>query len=157
MFLLKESFSQVISSSMKEQLDNCDMVKDSASMALETLEVMLTIDTIDENKLDLAVENLNIWKFVSEAVRPFSIDAIKAQIMFGVNCIEMEENWMQNFIIKADKFKLNQVLRNFVLSNTLKFCARSNGEVKVVVERKAMHAGEPCATYFSRSWSTTSS
>eukprot|EP01036_Dinobryon_divergens_P035132 gene35132-45479_t len=133
---LQESFSQVISS-MKEQLDNCDMAKDSASMALEALNDMLTIDKIDENKLDLAVEDLNVWKFVSEAVRPLTINAIKAQIMFSVDCVDMDLDWMQNFIIKADKFKLNQVLRNFV-SNALKFCARSNGEVKVVVERKAV-------------------
>jgi signal transduction histidine kinase len=83
------------------------------------------------------VENLNVWKFVSEAVRPFTINAIKAQIMFSVDCVDMDLDWMQNFIIKADKFKLNQVLRNFV-SNALKFCDPSNGEVRVVVERKAV-------------------
>lgn len=133
---LQAAFSHVVYS-MMEQLENCDMAKDSASVALEALNDMLTIDKIEENKLELKVEDLNVWNFLSETVKPFNINAIKSQITFSVECMEMEENWMQNFIIKADKFKLNQVLRNFV-SNALKFCDPSNGEVRVVVERKAV-------------------
>ena len=133
---LQAAFSHV-AYSMMEQLENCDMAKDSASVALEALNDMLTVDKIEENKLELKVEDLNVWTFLNETVKPFNINAIKSQIRFSVECIELEENWIENFIIKADKFKLNQVLRNFV-SNALKFCDPSNGEVKVMVERKAV-------------------
>ena len=124
-------------STMKELLGTCDMVKESSSVALETLNDMLTFDKIDDNKLLLEVEDLNVWDFVNETVKPFNINAIKAQVSLTVECVGMQLDWMQRCTIKADKFKLNQVLRNFV-SNALKFCSPSKGEVKVVVERIAV-------------------
>ena len=131
---LQAAFSNV-ATTMKDLLDTCDMVKESASVALETLNDMLTFDKIDENKLVLEVEDLNVWTFASETVKPFNINAIKAQVSLTVECAEMEQDWVQRSVIKVDKFKLNQVLRNF-LSNALKFCSPANGEVKLLVERR---------------------
>jgi signal transduction histidine kinase len=126
-----------VTSTMKDLLETCDMVKESANVALENLNDMLTFDKIDENKLLLEVEDLNVWTFASETVKPFNINAIKAQVSLTVECAEMDLDWMQRCLIKADRFKLNQVLRNF-LSNALKFCSPSSGEVKVLVERRAV-------------------
>ncbi len=56
----------------------------------------------------------------------------------AVKCVDMDQDWTQRCCtIKADKFKLNQVLSNFV-SNVLKFCSTLKGEVKVAVERIAV-------------------
>ena len=49
---------------------SCDMAKESpSSIALEAL--------IDHTLL-LEVEDLNVWDFVNETVKPFKINAIKA-------------------------------------------------------------------------------
>jgi signal transduction histidine kinase len=53
--------------------------------------------------------------------------------------VDLESDWLKNVCIKADRFKLNQVLRNF-LSNALKFCNRERGEVRVTVERRPLSA-----------------
>eukprot|EP01036_Dinobryon_divergens_P026357 gene26357-34994_t len=48
-----------------------------------------------------------------------------------VECIGIQVDWMHRCTSKADKFKLNQVVRNF-MSNALKFCRFSKGKFKVV-------------------------
>ena len=58
---------------------SCDMAKESpSSIALEALIDMLTFDKIDDHTLLLEVEDLNVWDFVNETVKPFKINAIKA-------------------------------------------------------------------------------
>eukprot|EP01035_Chromulina_nebulosa_P025248 gene25248-32945_t len=52
----------------------------------------------------LEVEDLNVWDFVSETVKPFNINAIKAQVSLTVECIGMQLDWMHRCTIKADKF-----------------------------------------------------
>ena len=55
------------------------MAKESpSSIALEALIDMLTFDKIDDHTLLLEVEDLNVWDFVNETVKPFKINAIKA-------------------------------------------------------------------------------
>jgi hypothetical protein len=39
---------------------------------------MPTFDKIDDHKLLLEVEDLNVWDFVNETAKPFKINAIKA-------------------------------------------------------------------------------
>ena len=54
------------------------MAKESpSSIALEALNDMLTFDKIDDHKLLLEVEVLDVWDFVNETVKPFKINAIK--------------------------------------------------------------------------------
>ena len=58
---------------------SCGMANESpSSIALEALIDMLTFDKIDDHKLLLEVEDLNVWDFVNETVKPFKINAIKA-------------------------------------------------------------------------------
>ena len=114
-------------------LDTLDLVKESSTIALETLNDMLTFDKIDEKKLVLEVEDVDVWTFICETVRPFRINAMKEQLSLTTECLDLESNWLQRFVIKADRFKLNQVLRNF-LSNAMKFSPKRTGSVKVLVE-----------------------
>eukprot|EP01035_Chromulina_nebulosa_P025832 gene25832-33747_t len=83
------------------------MVMESFRVALETLN-MLTFVNIDDNKL-----------------------LLEAQMSLTVECIGIQVDWMHRCTSKADKFKLNQVVRNF-MSNALKFCRFSKGKFKVV-------------------------
>ena len=117
--------------------ETIELVKESSNIALETLNDMLTFDKIDEKKLKLEVEDTDVWKFVSDTVRPFRINAMKEQLSLTTECTDLESNWLQRFVIKADKFKLNQVLRNFI-SNALKFSPKKTGTVHVLVERVAV-------------------
>jgi len=124
-------------SAVESILETNDLIQESSSVALETLNDMLTFDKMDEKKLVIEVGEVDVWSFVTENVRPFSLNATKNNVALSVACMDQESNWMDQYRIKADKFKLNQVLRNF-MSNALKFANNVHGEVKVVVERKAM-------------------
>ena len=117
--------------------ETIELVKESSNIALETLNDMLTFDKIDEKKLKLEVEDTDVWRFVSDTVRPFRINAMKDQLSLTTECTDLESNWLQRFVIKADRFKLNQVLRNFI-SNALKFSPKKTGTVHVLVERVAV-------------------
>eukprot|EP00597_Dinobryon_sp_UTEXLB2267_P016119 CAMPEP_0201097156 /NCGR_PEP_ID=MMETSP0812-20130820/6224_1 /ASSEMBLY_ACC=CAM_ASM_000668 /TAXON_ID=98059 /ORGANISM="Dinobryon sp., Strain UTEXLB2267" /LENGTH=669 /DNA_ID=CAMNT_0047351909 /DNA_START=184 /DNA_END=2193 /DNA_ORIENTATION=- len=116
-------------------LETGDLVKESSCLALETLNDMLTFDKMDEQKLVVEVDDLDVWGFVSDSVRPFAINALKAQVKLDVQCVDQHTRWIENFTIRADRFKLNQVLRNFI-SNALKFCRNPRGEVRVLVEHR---------------------
>jgi signal transduction histidine kinase len=54
--------------------------------------------------------------------------------------VDLQSRWVEGWRIRADRFKLNQVLRNFV-SNALKFCGSPRGEVEVSVERYYVAGG----------------
>jgi len=119
-------------------LDTNNLIQESSTVALETLNDMLTFDKMDEKKLVIEFEDLDVWSFVTDNIRPFSLNAIRNNVTLSVDCVDKESKWMDKYHIKADKFKLNQVLRNFML-NALKFAdSVHGGEVKVVVERKAI-------------------
>ena len=137
---VKEKIQTALKSTItqgEELLSTCALVQESASVALETLNDMLTFDKMDENKLVLEPEDLNVWNFVNDTVRPFRINAMKAQVSLVLECVDLEAQWPATCSIKADRFKLTQVLRNF-LSNALKFCANPQGEVKLLVERRSV-------------------
>ena len=120
---------------LDEVKETAELVNESSSIGLETLNDMLTFDKIDEKKLILEKEDLNIWTFVTETVRPFRINAMNEQITLTTECIHLESNWFEQYCIKADKLKLKQVLRNFV-SNAIKFCDKWQGEVQILVEKR---------------------
>jgi len=121
-------------------LETGELVKESSSLALETLNDMLTFDKMDEKKLVVEVEDVDVWAFVRDTVRPFSINALRAQVRLEVKCVDLQSRWVEGWRIRADRFKLNQVLRNFV-SNALKFCRSPRGEVQVSVERYYVAGG----------------
>ena len=130
---------QKIAAGIEDLSETTLLIKESACVALETLNEMLTFDKIEEKKLVLETDDVDIWTFVSETVRPFRLNAATENVMLTVECVDLESDWLKNVCIKADRFKLNQVLRNF-LSNALKFCNRERGEVKVTVERRPLSA-----------------
>ena len=121
-------------------IETCEVVKEAANVALETLNDMLTFDKMDERKLVVEVEDVDVWRFVSETVRPFTIQAAISGVLLSVDCVDRESRWLEDRRIKADRFKLNQVLRNYV-SNALKFTKSPGGQVRVLVEKKVVPHG----------------
>jgi signal transduction histidine kinase len=129
-------------------LDTANLINDSCNVALETLSDMLTFDKIDEKKLVLELGEFDPWILINEAMRPFQINAKNADVKLSSHCIvnnvaiDDDANWLEegsprpvNLVVKVDKFKLNQVIRNLI-SNSLKFTP-ANGEVKLIVEFKS--------------------
>lgn len=122
-------------------IDTTDLVQESSNVALETLNDMLTFDKMDEKKLVIEVEEVDVWRFVCDTVRPFQINATNSNILLSIDCTDLDSRWVEDCRIKADRFKLNQVLRNFV-SNALKFARSPGGEVKVLVEKRVVPQGK---------------
>jgi len=119
---------------LENVLETTTLINDSCNVALETLNDMLTFDKIDENKLVVELEDVNPWNFIQETVKPFKINATQVNVQLYIQCAEYDSKWFDSFHIKADKFKLSQVLRN-LLSNALKFTP-SGGEVKILIEKR---------------------
>jgi signal transduction histidine kinase len=125
-------------SELTQELDNIlettALVNDSCNVALETLNDMLTFDKIDENKLVIEMAEINPWTLLCDAINPFQINARESQVLLTSECIDNDLKIPNNLVIKVDKFKISQVLRN-LFSNALKFTL-ANGQVKVIVEKR---------------------
>ena len=123
------------------------LVKESSVLALETLNDMLIFDKLGEQKVMLDLKDVEVWSFVRETVRPFAISAAMSSTAISSRCVDEASMWTDKYRIKADKFKLSQVVRNF-MSNALKFARSEGGRVEVIVEkvvpphRKMMHASK---------------
>ena len=81
---------------------------------------MLTFDKLGEKKLVLELKDVDVWSFVRETVRPFAINATMRSTAISMRCVDEASMWTDKYRIRADKFKLSQVIRNF-MSNALKF------------------------------------
>jgi signal transduction histidine kinase len=122
-------------------LENSSLVEDSCNVALETLNDMLTFDKIDENMLVVEISDVDPLQLIHDSVKPFQINAKDAGVKLTIhNRTNIPEETNAGFIIKADRFKINQVLRN-LLSNGLKFTS-ANGRVDVVLEIKSMEESQ---------------
>lgn len=120
-------------SQLEDMVDTTKQVHDSCHIALETLNDLLTFDKLDENKLVVEVNETDPWQLVCEAARPFEINAREKNVNFSINCVDEDSNWTLMNYVRADQFKISQVIRNLI-SNALKFTPEQ-GTVKVIVER----------------------
>ncbi len=126
--------SQILQlAALDDMVDVVKQVHESCKVSLDTLNDLLTFDKIDENKLVVEVEEVDPWVLLLDTAKPFEINAKEANVAFSINCVDASTNWTYWNFIKADRFKLSQVIRNLI-SNSLKFTPPL-GSVKVKVER----------------------
>lgn len=121
-------------SKMQAIIETNILVQESSHLALETLNDMLTFDKLGEKKLVLELKDVDVWSFVRETVRPFAINATMRSTAISMRCVDEASMWTDKYRIRADKFKLSQVIRNF-MSNALKFARSTGGAVEVIVEK----------------------
>ena len=121
-------------SKMKTIIETNVLVQESSNLVLETLNDMLTFDKLEERKLVLELKDVDVWSFIQETVRPFTINAAKSAINLSMRCVDEASLWTDKNRIKVDKYKLGQVVRNF-MSNALKFARSDGGAVEVTVEK----------------------
>jgi len=112
-------------------LETTGLIEEATNVAVQTLDDMLTFDKIDEHKLVVELSEVNPVSLVKEALKPFELRARAQNISVSLECIGGENT--ERCSIKADRFKLSQVLRN-LLSNACKFVPENNGTIHVVVE-----------------------
>jgi signal transduction histidine kinase len=108
----------------KEMLETCQQVSESCTVAVSTLDDLLTFDKIDENKLVIEVEELNPWKLLLTTAKPFTINALQKNVQLRINLPEKNQNFLKTSCVRGDAFKLAQVIRN-LLSNAIKFTPES--------------------------------
>lgn len=119
-------------SMVSEVLDIVKQINASCNIALYTLNDLLTFDKLDEKKLEVELQPVNAWHFVLNTAKPFKINAKETQVEFTISCGNFETRWYRRHLLRADEFKLSQVLRNLI-SNALKFTP-SKGKVHMHVE-----------------------
>jgi signal transduction histidine kinase/CheY-like chemotaxis protein len=100
--------------------DTMKQVRDSCKVAVETLDDLLTFDKLDESKLVIEVTDMDPWVFLSDASKPFELNARQLDVNFSIAIEDNDDMWLRDHYIKGDKFKLAQVIRN-LCSNALKF------------------------------------
>ena len=116
---------------LEEVLEMGEMVRDSLSAALSTLNDLLTFDKLDDNKMHMELEEVDLLPLVEDTTKAFRINAMNEQVSLTVEHVGFDSQ--EELMVKADAIKISQVLRNF-LSNALKFSAKETGEVKVLME-----------------------
>lgn len=108
-------------------------VQDSCTVAVATLDDILTFDKLAEGKLTAEFKDLNPSQFLTQTALPFRFNANEKEVDLQIHCVEDESIELANFVIRGDHFKLGQVVRNLI-SNALKFTAeKSVVEVKLEV------------------------
>jgi signal transduction histidine kinase len=133
----------------KEHLDNCIadtnniletavFIRESCELSLKVLNDTLTFDKIDGNMIILETEEVDLVHLVDELLQPYKNRKNKStKVQFSSHFVGLFDDSgpesVDRFILKADKIKIRQVLKN-ILSNAVKFT--STGEIKIVVELK---------------------
>jgi signal transduction histidine kinase len=137
---LNQSFSapfsggipSTVTSSFREMIETINQISDSCTVAVSTLDDLLTFDKIDEQKLVIEIEELNPWKLLKDTAKPFKINAHSKNVCLDIKIIGKDMNFLRYECIKGDSFKLAQVIRN-LLSNAIKFTP-IDGKVDVMLE-----------------------
>jgi signal transduction histidine kinase len=107
-------------------LETAVLINESCRGAVDTLNEALIFDQIDENMMPMEMKPVDPMAIVSDAIKPIFMIANQSHVRLFLDN-NFEE--MQGCLINADKFKMNQVLRN-LLVNAIKFTP-ADGEVKV--------------------------
>lgn len=105
-----EAFSDGVWSPTKDRLDIC---RDEVIRLKKLVEQLKYITDIENHKIELEIEKVNISQLIGNVVESFSYE-------FDLKEIEFNKRIIPNVIIEADKDKIRQIMINLI-SNALKF------------------------------------
>ncbi len=121
--LLHQNFLQIY----KERLDYIDIMQNQISKLNELVDDLLDVSKIETGKLSLDITEFNIVELINEVIKetaPFSREH-KINLIANPTSIK----------VKADRFRISQVLANF-LTNAMKFSPpRTNINIYAVIEK----------------------
>ena len=110
-----------------EEVDNC------CQIAISILNDLLTFDKLEEGKMMLDFEETAVAEYISDAVKPFRVEARTKNILITIDVIDHESGWENATALQVDRHKMSQVIRN-ILSNAIKFTP-SDGSVTIKISR----------------------
>ncbi len=99
--------------------------KESMIVAVEILDDFLSFEKLNAHKMVLECTNENPYELVTSAVRSFMIQAASKGVLLLQPPRPTSGSRLSTCCVFVDKFKMNQVLRNF-LSNAIKFTQRGD-------------------------------
>jgi PAS domain S-box-containing protein len=109
----------------ENQLDYMTTINESASSLLDIVNDILDFSKIESGKLELNIEQINLYKLINQIIDLFKFQAINKNIKL---VFSIDKNVSQ--FILADSIKIKQILVN-LLSNALKFT--ENGKIRLDV------------------------
>eukprot|EP01034_Spumella_vulgaris_P027841 gene27841-34622_t len=120
--------------------------KIAAEIATSTLNDLLMFDKIETGMLEVATADCDMWEFVNHCVKPFQLQASADQVTLSCNRVVGDdmtdlEARSQELLVKIDKYKMEQVVRNF-LTNALKFTPEE-GNISVNVMTREAFSSAP--------------
>ncbi|RLP56203.1 MAG: response regulator [Ketobacter sp.] len=109
----------------EKQVEHAKVINSSGRDLLMLINDILDLSKVEEGKLELVVEELNLQAFADKLHGQFDVQAENKKIGFGV---EVEPELPDSILI--DEHRLSQILRNFI-SNALKFTHKGSVNVSV--------------------------
>eukprot|EP01041_Mallomonas_annulata_P012015 gene12015-25174_t len=103
-----------------ELLSTLKEIQASCDVAVEILNDLLAYEKLEAGIMTLEAKEIQIWSFIKETLRPFSVSAIEHSIRLHFSCDAITETKLRSTVLYGDKSKLSQVLRN-IMSNAVKF------------------------------------
>lgn len=129
--------------SMEEILEIVRDTKTATEIATSTMSDLLMFDKLNNNMLELDCHLVNGWAFASKCVIPFRTQANISHLSFS---FQSDGNGMtKKASLYIDKFKIEQVIRNF-LTNAFKFTP-ANGLLQVRVGWQRRFTNNPLDLY----------
>jgi len=117
----------------KRHRELLDVLVRNAQRLKSLSEDILDVTKIEGNSLRLNKEHFTIMKIIFEVIENYKNEATLKNITF--ECLFSEAN--QDFIVYADKEKINQVISNLI-NNSIKFISdeKEKGTITIIVEKR---------------------
>ena len=130
-------FSDLLSATHldKNQMDYMDIIHESAITLMGIINNLLDFSKIESGKLELSIEETDLYDLVHQTINLFKFQAQQKQIDLTLTIQEQVPRY-----ILADSLRLKQVLVNLI-NNALKFTSfgQINLDLKVVQVRNQFH------------------
>lgn len=120
-------FAEIIKDAVHQEniKEMVDRILISGNSLLETVNTVLDLSKIEENKLELKSSNIQLANFVKEHLKLFEAYAFKKNLKLALNIHN------ENLIVFLDEHILNQILNN-IIGNAIKFTDK--GIITVEIE-----------------------
>ncbi len=131
--LLKDSLekksSEKNTSEFKERLKHLKNIKIASKRLRELVEDILDVSRIEQGKLKINLEKVNLSEILNEVMEQFQIDASKKKIS-----LKLKNNLNNELWIKADEARVKQILVNLV-GNAIKYTPQGSVTVKTEIDK----------------------
>ncbi|MFA7360204.1 MAG: response regulator [Candidatus Kapaibacterium sp.] len=124
-------FSELLSNSVleKEQKYFAEIINDSGTRLMETLNLILDISLVESEKIHLKITEFDVLKTVKDSIRLFEKIASKKDLFIKI------KSFADKFFIKQDVGLFSQILNNLI-NNALKFTEK--GGITIIIGKETI-------------------